>query len=160
MRGCIGGTTNKANGIGFGLGLGSANRRTISHKFGHFTAGTMAGIHRQKRHIRQFHAHIIGVIGSDTGWPKALQKNRFKVDKNRKGAGDITHRLASTDPCPFNIKLFDFQGGTAGLRHGGNPFDGQTSGKGNRTPHENRIGDFAITICHDDFACVIEIGIG
>ena len=137
-----------------------ADRCGIGHHVSHIMTGTMPGIHCQKSGVRHISAHLIGVIGSDTGRPQLLQQDRFQIDQTMQRTGQIKQGLTRTDPVTFLIILLDVESRSPRLRHVFKPADSQTGGKDHRTPHEDGIGCRNIAKLRDSISRSAEILVG
>ncbi len=150
MRGRGGGIADEADGAVLAPGARRADARRIGHHLGHADAGAMPRVHGEKRHLRQFGAHGVGVVGGDAGGAELLQQDGLEIDKGAERAREIKDRLAGADPVALAIDEARFELGLARRCHAIEPIEHQARRRDDGPAHEHRIGDGHVAEFFDD----------
>ena len=159
MRGRVIGIADKALGP-FRLRGPATDGCGIGHHVLHFRPGAVARFHRQKRGLRQFDTHLIGVMRRNTGRAELLQQHGFQIHQLHKGPADIKQGIARADPLAFFMHHFNVKFSRARRRHGAQPIQHQPGRRNHRAPQKHRIGDLRITKALHHGLGAVEIAIG
>ena len=124
MRRRVIGIADEALGA-FCLRGAAADGSGIGHHVLHFRPGAVARFHRQESRLRQFNAHLIGVMRRNTGRAEFLQQHGFQIHQLHKGTADIKQRIARADPLAFFMHHFNLESGAARRRDGTQPIQHQ-----------------------------------
>ena len=115
MGGRVIGIADEALGA-FRLRGAAADGSGIGHHVLHFRPGAVARFHGQESGLRQFDAHLIGVMRCNTGRAEFLQQYGFQIHQLHKGTTDIKQGIARADPLAFFMHHFDLERGAARRR--------------------------------------------
>ena len=159
MGGRVIGIADKALGP-FSLRGAAADGSGIGHHILHFRARAVARFHRQKCGLRQFNAHLIGVMRRNTGRTQLLQQHGFQIHQLHKGTADIKQGIARADPLAFFMHHFNLERGAARRRHGTQPIQHQPRRRNHRAAQKHRIAHFGITKALHHGLSAVEIAIG
>ena len=159
MRRRVIGIADKALGS-FSLRGAAADGSGIGHHVLHFRPGAVACLHGQESGLRQFNAHLIGVMRRHTCRAELLQQHGFQIHQLHKGTADIKQGIACADPLAFFMHHFNLKRGATRRRDRIQPIQHQPRRRNHRAAQEDRIGHFGITKALHHRLGAVEIAIG
>ena len=141
----------------FPLGRVPADAGRVGHHVLHLEAGAVPRIHGQEPRLRQFEAHLIGVVRSDAGRADLLEEQGLQIRELAEGPGKVEDGVAGADPGAFRVHDLDVEGGPARGRHGLHPFHHQARRADDGAAQENGVGHARVAEALHDGAGAVEI---